>query len=236
MKSVKSLLIVAVASIFLALFLSLAAAGVLTDESRGVSRSLAVVRAYTTAPRDLQEDVEPSFKERVLTPLLDWSLAVGRKLTPDDYVERIRRRLDLAGNPPGWTVDRVTSLKFLGFAAALAVSLLGAFILGLGLLPMLAVCVGDEHELGRRGADAGLDGGAVALVVRVTNHARAGGCGAHRRVVYGAVVDHQHVAPRSRRTKRRHHLADRVGLVQCRDHDGHGRGVSQRAAPPRRPT
>ena len=89
-----------------------------TPSSIAIVTSLAVVRAYTTAPRDLQEDVEPSFKERVLTPLLDWSLAVGRKLTPDDYVERIRRRLDLAGNPPGWTVDRVTSLKFLGFAAA----------------------------------------------------------------------------------------------------------------------
>jgi tight adherence protein C len=35
-------------------------------------------------------------------------------MTPDDYSERIQQKLDVAGNPPGWTVDRIVSLKVVG--------------------------------------------------------------------------------------------------------------------------
>ena len=68
-------------------------------------------------------------------------VGVGRRLTPADHGERIRKRLDVAGNPPGWTVDRVTSLKFVGFAVALGLSLLICLAIGVGSSPMLAVCV-----------------------------------------------------------------------------------------------
>ena len=141
--SVAAIVLVAgIVGIFLALLLSLTAIGVFTNETSGVSRSLAVVEAFTTAPEPMKKEFEPSFNDRVLTPLLNRSLGIGRKLTPADYADRIRKRLDVAGNPPGWTVDRVTSLKFIGFVAALALSILGCLFFAVGFAPMLAICLG----------------------------------------------------------------------------------------------
>src|SRR5688500_207560 len=103
------LLVFGVAGIFVAIMLSLTAVGVFDDEARGVSKSLAVMEAYSAAPPELKKDLDPSFNDRVLTPLLDRALNLGKKLTPADHGERIRKKLEVAGNPPGWTIDRVTS-------------------------------------------------------------------------------------------------------------------------------
>jgi tight adherence protein C len=119
-------LIGGVAGIFVALFLGLTAVGVFTNEARGVSKSLTVIEAFSAAPAEMQRELTPSFQERVLAPLLDRSLNVGKKLTRSDHTERIRHRLEVAGNPPGWTVDRVTSMKFLGL------------VVGVG--PLLVLC------------------------------------------------------------------------------------------------
>ena len=135
------ILIVGIVGIFGAIMLSLTAVGVFDNEARGVSKSLAVIEAFSAAPAELRQELDPSFNDRVLTPLLDRSLALGRKLTPSDHAERIRNRLEVAGNPPGWTVDRVTSMKFIGFACALAVSLLLTMLMQLALGPTLAICV-----------------------------------------------------------------------------------------------
>jgi tight adherence protein C len=135
------LLIVGVTGIFLALLLSLSAIGVFSNEARGVSRSLAVLDAFTSAPDALKQEFEPSFNDRVVAPLLNRFVGMGKKLTPSDHEERVRHRLEVAGNPPGWTIDRVTSLKFVGFAVLLVVSLIGSLSLGLGIAPAVVACV-----------------------------------------------------------------------------------------------
>lgn len=135
-------LLVGIIGIFGALFLSMTAVGVFTNETKGLSKSLEVMKAFTTAPEAMQKELEPSFSERVTGPLLQRFVGVGRKLTPADYADRIRQRLDVAGNPLGWTVDRVTSLKFVGFAVALVGALLGSIALSLGLLQTIGVGVG----------------------------------------------------------------------------------------------
>jgi tight adherence protein C len=99
------------------------------------------VQAFSAAPEALKKDLEPSFEERVLTPLLNRFVGVGRKFTPADHVERMRHKLDVAGNPAGWTVDRVTALKFVGFVGALGVSLMACVVLGVGYAPAIAICV-----------------------------------------------------------------------------------------------
>ena len=135
------LLLIGITGIFAAIFLSLTAIGVFTNEARGLSKSMAVMQAFTTAPAAMQKELEPSFSERVTAPLLHRFVGLGRKLTPDDYADRIRHRLDVAGNPVGWTVDRVTSLKFVGFAVALGAAILLCVTLSTGLLPTLGIGV-----------------------------------------------------------------------------------------------
>lgn len=89
-------------------------------ESRGgVGRSLAVLEAMTSAPKELTAELDRSFADRVLEPLRARALVIGRRITGADYAERLRRKLDLAGNPAGFTVDKVLSGKVLcaGFGA-----------------------------------------------------------------------------------------------------------------------
>ena len=82
----------------------------------------------------MKEELDPSFKDRVLTPLLDRFVGLGRKLTPTDYAERIQHKLDVAGNPPGWTVDRIVSLKVVGFGVGVVAGALFAVLLDWSLL------------------------------------------------------------------------------------------------------
>lgn len=136
-----ALLVLGILSVFAALFLALAAVGVVTDDARGVNRSLAVLEAFSTAPREVREELEPSFQQRVLLPLVARARGLGRRLTPADYNERLRHKLEVAGNPPGWTPDRIVSLKFIGFVAALVLALLVTTMMGTAFLPTLGACI-----------------------------------------------------------------------------------------------
>ncbi len=90
-----------------------------TSTQSGVTRSLAVLEAMTNAPKELNAELEKSFGERVLAPLQARAVGLGRRISGADTAERIRRKLDLAGNPAGWTVDRVLSGKVIGAVAGL---------------------------------------------------------------------------------------------------------------------
>jgi tight adherence protein C len=85
----------------------------------GVVRSLAVLEAMTDAPKELNEQLDRPFADRVLAPFQQRALAIGRRISGADTADRIRRKLDLAGNPPGWTVDRVLSGKVVGAVVGL---------------------------------------------------------------------------------------------------------------------
>lgn len=133
MSAATAVLIVGIIGVFLALFLSLTAVGALDNEARGVSKSLAVLQAFSAAPKAMQDELEPSFGDRVLTPVLNRFVGLGRKLTPADYSDRIRQKIEMAGNPPGWTVDRATALKVVGLGGMLGLSLLLTFVVGTGI-------------------------------------------------------------------------------------------------------
>jgi tight adherence protein C len=130
---------IGIVGIFAAIFLSLAAVGVFSNEATGVSRSLAVMVAFSSAPDELKKDLQPGFHDRVLIPTLDRLVGVGRRVTPGDYAERVQKKLNVAGNPPGWTVDRVISLNVAGTGAGLLGGVLLALVLGKSGLP-LGVC------------------------------------------------------------------------------------------------
>ena len=116
------LLVMGAALVFLAIFMVSTALG--DAESRGLNRSLAVLEAMASGPKELSKDLDKPFSERVLAPLRAGALRIGRRFTGADTGDRIRHKLDLAGNPPGWTVDRVVAGKVIG----LVVGIVGGFL------------------------------------------------------------------------------------------------------------
>ncbi|WP_235737500.1 type II secretion system F family protein [Nocardioides alcanivorans] len=68
----------------------------------------------STSVEELAKEQDQSFTERVLVPLLERFQGLGRRITGADQTERIRQQLDRAGNPAGWTIDRVSAGKILG--------------------------------------------------------------------------------------------------------------------------
>ncbi|WP_134767508.1 type II secretion system F family protein [Nocardioides sp. 1609] len=102
--------------------------------TRGVDRSVELLDTMTAAPvRPRPGEDDRPFAERVLAPLQERALAVGRRLTGAGSAERLRRRLDLAGNPRDWNADRVVSVKVMGAVALLAAGSALAILLHLGL-------------------------------------------------------------------------------------------------------
>ena len=127
--------------IFASMFLVFASFGGINKEREGVGRSIAVLEALTAAPVEMKGELDSSFADRVLFPLLARTQALGRRLTPEDASERIREKLEKAGNPFGWTVERVMAGKVVGFGIALVLSLVLSLIMSLGFVPMLIFVV-----------------------------------------------------------------------------------------------
>ncbi|KAA1417970.1 type II secretion system F family protein [Nocardioides humilatus] len=113
-----------------------------THAPSGLERSIATLENMSLNPADLKEELELPFADRVLEPLQERALNLGRRLTGADKAERIRHKLDLAGNPRDMSVDRIVSLKvmaavvlgFCGIAYAALISAGPLVYLGLGAL------------------------------------------------------------------------------------------------------
>jgi tight adherence protein C len=109
----------------------------------GVTRSIAVLEAMNNAPAEMTEELDRPFGERILEPLQARALGLAKRLSGADAADRIRHKLDLAGNPRGWTVDRVLSGKVIGAIALALVGLALALVVGApGTLRILALLVG----------------------------------------------------------------------------------------------
>lgn len=108
-------------------------------ETGGITRSLAMIEAMGNAPDELKGDVDRSFSDRVLNPLYDRASGFSKRLTGGDASVRIQRKLNLAGAPEGWTVDRVASSKVVGAVSGLVIAFLYSLILGLGFTVLLVV-------------------------------------------------------------------------------------------------
>lgn len=97
-----------------AITLSLSVIGVVTSERRGVARSVAAIQAIDSAPDVLKAELELPFVERVIGPLGDRFVDIGRKMVRADTAQKLQYRLNIAGNPPSWDVSRIIGLKVLG--------------------------------------------------------------------------------------------------------------------------
>jgi tight adherence protein C len=136
-----SVMVLGVALIFGALVIVIAALALSPRGDLGVNRSIAVLEALTAAPKEMTTEIDAPFSDRVLIPLLARAQGLGKRLTPADANDRIHEKLELAGNPRGWTADRVSAGKVVCFFAALGLSLLLALAMGLTFLPTLGIVV-----------------------------------------------------------------------------------------------
>lgn len=110
-----------------------------TPESSGVTRSLAALEAISSAPKEMTEELDKPFGERVLEPLQARALVVGRRLSGSDSSERLRKKLDTAGNPRDWSAERVISGKVIGAVTMTVVGLALALLFGVGFTVLIVM-------------------------------------------------------------------------------------------------
>ena len=109
---------------------------------RGIGRSLEALEALSQAPAEMTAELNRPFGERVMQPLQRRALGVGRRITGADSTERIRHKLDLAGNPRDWNVDRVVSAKVIGAIALCVVGLALSLVLDAGVGLIIVATIG----------------------------------------------------------------------------------------------
>lgn len=78
-----------------------------------VAHSLATIQGLGSVPDEMLADLDPPFAQRVTVPARAALVSAARRLTPEDWNARVRRRLDLAGNPRGWDPERLLATKSL---------------------------------------------------------------------------------------------------------------------------
>jgi tight adherence protein C len=88
----------------------------------GVSRSLTFIDEITTPT--VARPVNESVIDRTVVPFGRNMIALGRRLSPSDVASRLQRQLDLAGNPPAMTPEKVLAYKGLGLVVGGLIGLL----------------------------------------------------------------------------------------------------------------
>jgi tight adherence protein C len=131
-----SLLIAGAATVFVGLLLATVLLVRPAAKMGGVARSLMVIDQIHVNP--LIPIAEQSASERLVRPFVRRFSQLGRRLTPLGTPARLQRRLDLAGNPGLWSVERILAAKAGGLAVGAAFGLLmltsGRVLIGLAWL------------------------------------------------------------------------------------------------------
>jgi tight adherence protein C len=103
------LLIGGLAALGIAIVLAVLSISARTVEG-GVARALATIDNHYTQHAPAR--VEP--KRDPFAALPGWLRVLAVRLSPSGIAAKLQRRLDLAGNPSGWTPDRILAAKGLG--------------------------------------------------------------------------------------------------------------------------
>jgi tight adherence protein C len=142
--TVIAFLVIGAGAFFAAILVAVLALVWVAPGRSGVVRTLAAVEqtyAVGSAP-----DPDASFVDRVGRPLAGRFGAIGRWLTPAGALSRYQRYLDYAGNPPGWTPERVVDSKGAGLVVGGFVGaflgLLYAGVEGLAIGPAIGAAIG----------------------------------------------------------------------------------------------
>jgi tight adherence protein C len=132
------LLIGGLAALGLAFAVMVAAVMPEREARPSIDRALATIdERYTREAADARRRSDPY-------QIPDWMRRLAVRLSPDGIATIMQRRLDIAGNPRGWTSDRMLAVKGLGLVA---LGLLGAMY-GLRNPELLIVGVGLGAVIG----------------------------------------------------------------------------------------
>jgi tight adherence protein C len=101
-----------------AVVLGAVAVGAILGERAQIRESLRRLESYQVAGARDQEMLK-TFGSRIVSPFSSGMLNLVRKYTPVGYVEGVRHKIVLAGNPPGYEVDRLLIFKVLGTASGI---------------------------------------------------------------------------------------------------------------------
>jgi tight adherence protein C len=107
------------------------------DEKATVRASLRQLDGYEVDNVRDQDLLRP-MSERTVAPFVDRLVAMGKRLTPDGYTDKVRARLIASGNTSPDAVDRFVAIKVVGFALAPVMIFLVFGVLGMsGMMGLL---------------------------------------------------------------------------------------------------
>jgi tight adherence protein C len=88
------------------------------QERSDVRRSLRAIEGYRIQ-RVRDQELLQSIGDRIIAPLVGSVTVVARRFTPAGYIEGLKRKVVIAGNPPGFEVDRLLVMKVFGAASGI---------------------------------------------------------------------------------------------------------------------
>lgn len=106
-------------------------------EAAGTARALAIIERRLHSSEVAKNEMPAS--ERLLAPILESSKALGARLSPTGTVDRFAKMLDQAGNPPGWTAEKILGAKGAGLIAG---AVLGFLFGGFSIKGIVIMVVG----------------------------------------------------------------------------------------------
>jgi tight adherence protein C len=116
-------LVLGVVAIFAGIAAAILTLGASASERQQVGRSLAALEAMGPRRDAVRRDLDRPFAERVLGPFVSRLSRLGNFFSPRDESARLRHRIELAGSPQRWDVERVVAFKVLGLVFGLAIGL-----------------------------------------------------------------------------------------------------------------
>jgi len=127
----------ALVATFAAVLLVASAVEVTIAERR---RTVKLLQAQVASVQPLnlrEQELSGSFLERILLPLVGATGGFAKRVTPLGMLQRIDKKLVLAGSPPGWSAERVAAFKMLGLVGGAMFALLMGGLAGSGSSSML---------------------------------------------------------------------------------------------------
>jgi tight adherence protein C len=89
----------------------------------------------------VRRELDRPFNERVVGPLVARLGRIGNRFSPRDESARLRHKLELAGSPVKWDVERVLAFKVLGLIGGAIIGIAMPLLLGAGLPVTMGIAI-----------------------------------------------------------------------------------------------